>query len=868
MKAIKVPNTALLDVLGRPVAINSHDLHRTPAAPRPPKPAQIDKNLTNNLFDVTGNGLVPTPAPPPVDPEDLTVIGETPLHIAIVYNDIDSVKLLIKHGVDVNKRVVGDFNSSEPNRNLNETKKWRQKKFRRADSPAKQFDPQSATPESHAYYGEYPLAFAAAFGHIEIYDYLIEHGADPNMQDTYGNTVLHMLVIRDEMTMFKHAIRHSTKKARTDVRNNSDLTPLTLAAKLGRKQLFLECIELSHVEIWRYSNIKCCTYPLRGIDTITDGGEIDWNSSLLSIVSGKTENHLDMLDNMVIERLLNDKWSSFAQASFVRQLVLLCLHSIALTTAVCLRNPKDDQTLPRKIICYIAEACVLCGCIISIFALLAKEIYLQGFNYYLQNLKSYPEKLLFQCACVLIILAVPCRILYLVTDNVIFGYIEDGLVSIAVPGTFLFFLFFGRIYALTGAFIVMIFEMISGDIATFGVIYVIVITAFGQGKNSVQRSGETVEFHLVFYLLFRDTMEGGNCVQVSPDNLCEVDKLCSFQNFEAWMTMVHFTMGEFDFSLFDVTPYSYLVKSLFIVFMILTPILLLNMLIASMGNTYQRVIAISEKERIRQWAQLVLTIERSFSAKQRFDYQGLYAIGADDKRDLMVIKRATKSKAVQRKGAISNWKRVGKLVLYLLKEQETTAEHVRLRRVSHQSVVLKPKAQFDHMLETLAWERDIDLSAPKALTSSNPNINLSSTQITADLNPSMSRPASPPPPQFVTGEFPAPSSIPQRLTGDRKIQLRSELAELRSRPSFINYEDLEVFHHMRPLTRTSNVWHPPPIRRASMMPVDADGYKDLLLDVDYNYQQRNNRQKKSNEVISCGTSNISIKSKLSETTIC
>lgn len=47
--------------------------------------------------------------------------------------------------------------------------------------------------------------------------------------------------------MFKHAIRHSGKKARTDIRNNSDLTPLTLAAKLGRKELFLECIELSHV---------------------------------------------------------------------------------------------------------------------------------------------------------------------------------------------------------------------------------------------------------------------------------------------------------------------------------------------------------------------------------------------------------------------------------------------------------------------------------------------------------------------------------------------------------------------------------------------------------------------------------------------
>lgn len=55
------------------------------------------------------------------------------------------------------------------------------------------------TSVAHAYYGEYPLAFAAAFGHGEIYDFLIEHGADPNLQDSYGNTVLHLLIIRDRM---------------------------------------------------------------------------------------------------------------------------------------------------------------------------------------------------------------------------------------------------------------------------------------------------------------------------------------------------------------------------------------------------------------------------------------------------------------------------------------------------------------------------------------------------------------------------------------------------------------------------------------------------------------------------------------------
>ena len=47
----------------------------------------------------------------------------------------------------------------------------------------------------YAYYGEYPLAFAACFGYEDIYDYLIDFGADPNCQDSYGNNVLHMIVI-------------------------------------------------------------------------------------------------------------------------------------------------------------------------------------------------------------------------------------------------------------------------------------------------------------------------------------------------------------------------------------------------------------------------------------------------------------------------------------------------------------------------------------------------------------------------------------------------------------------------------------------------------------------------------------------------
>ena len=51
----------------------------------------------------------------------------------------------------------------------------------------------------YAYYGEYPASFAACFDNKEMYDYLIRKGADPNKQDTFGSTVLHLCVIHNKI---------------------------------------------------------------------------------------------------------------------------------------------------------------------------------------------------------------------------------------------------------------------------------------------------------------------------------------------------------------------------------------------------------------------------------------------------------------------------------------------------------------------------------------------------------------------------------------------------------------------------------------------------------------------------------------------
>lgn len=143
--------------------------------------------------------------------------------------------------------------------------------------------------------------------------------------------------------------------------------------------------------------------------------------------------------------------------------------------------------------------------------------------------------------------------------------------------------------------------------------------------------------------------------------------------------------------------------------MIFVPILLLNMLIAmarifrdlfdklsqhfppfffflnsQMGNTYAYVIEQSEKEFMKQWAKIVVTLERAIPQIDAQKYLEEYSIGlgpSDDpryeQRGVMVIKTKSKTRAKQRKGAVSNWKWVLKTTLGELKKRGMTGEEMR-----------------------------------------------------------------------------------------------------------------------------------------------------------------------------------------------
>ncbi|XP_078596506.1 transient receptor potential cation channel subfamily V member 5-like isoform X1 [Branchiostoma floridae x Branchiostoma japonicum] len=550
--------------------------------------------------------------------------GESCLHIAIVHDALDSVKLLVeKCGADVNLRATGRFFLPEDQKKLNIMTKALM----------------TTDYKGYAYYGEYPLAFAACFDSHEIYDFLLEKGADPNMPDSFGNTVLHMLVIHNKPSMYKYAMKHPSKPADPYVKNKEDLTPLTLACKIGRPDMFNTILELGSQEFWSYSNFTCSAYPLFSVDSITAQGDTDWKSALMILIDGRSEWTLPMLQGGVIGQLLEEKWKVFGRRTFGLQLLWLVLHLVFLSTAVYLRPDSLELmagTTASDIARYITEILIVINAVVFLL-LEVNEIRMVGFMGLLKNILNVPDKVLFMIGCVCIVLCIPMRFAKLVEA-------EDWLLGIAIIGSWFYIFFYCRGWTLTGPFVTMIYKMIAGDMARFGIIYCTFIITFAPA----------------FWIMFRDK---------------PTEKFDS--EFGSLMTLFQMTLGEFDYPVFNLAEFPALAKLLFVVFMMLVPIMLLNMLIAMMSNTFQEVVDRSEREWRRQKAKIIVSLERSFSKSSLQQFRKDYSIqlrpdsavhlpvepGPHGLRALLVIKEEAMSRAKKKSGVVASWKMAMKRVL-------------------------------------------------------------------------------------------------------------------------------------------------------------------------------------------------------------
>ncbi|XP_035213588.1 transient receptor potential cation channel subfamily V member 5-like, partial [Stegodyphus dumicola] len=512
--------------------------------------------------------------------------GENVLHMAIVNEDPAMVKFLLDHGVNYHERATGAFFTPED-----------QKPTRTDNLEHEHVDLSLKTDyKGYVYWGEYPLSFAACLAQEECYRLLLAKGADPDMQDTNGNTVLHILVIQNKLEMFNMAYECG---ASLDIKNRQGLTPLTLAAKLAVKDIYFHILKLQREIYWELGNITCAAYPLDDIDTIdSTTGDINKLSVLNLVVYGERLHHLDMLSGLLAD-LLNAKWNTFVKFRFYRQFATFFLYfAVSLSCFVMRPGPigtkmnshlihqfnhsrhvylanvsiihpenvtlnhcylLERETTAQKVRWTMETLTALGGLLYLLDAI--REAQFLGYQTFTQNMMTVPSRVLFMFSCCVLMTMIPLRFTC--------SHQAEDICAVCVMLTAAaYFLFFCRGFKIVGPFVVMIYKMILTDLLCFVTIYLVFVLGFAQA-------------YYVIFLSYR------------------AEKPSFFDDpIQSVLAMFVMSLSEFGdtYEQFHHTAHQNIAKTFFIMYMALVALLLINMLIAMMGKTYQDI-----AERKNEW---------------------------------------------------------------------------------------------------------------------------------------------------------------------------------------------------------------------------------------------------------------------------
>ncbi|KAJ8047611.1 Transient receptor potential cation channel subfamily V member 6 [Holothuria leucospilota] len=508
--------------------------------------------------------------------------GETALHLAIVQNDLETVKMLVNDfHAKLDQRATGRF--------------FRPKGL--TDRKVIQFE--NLDYEAEAYYGEYPLAFAASLGHAEIYDFLIEASlrakrgqgkCNPDQPDSYGNTIMHMIVIHNQKLMFNHVVFHSKMPASFSLKNAAGLTPLQLSYKLGKGELFSSLLDLTSETQWIFGNVAYVAYPLDQLDSIAPNGALNEGAALSSIVEHDGIEHLKMLEGQVISELLQQKWKTFARNRIIFKFFWALFHLSQITAVVYLRpegNLWNTEGVGNKFRLFL-ELCILIGCVAKITSEVLEIISRGSLLNYLMSLLHFPTKGLFMVA---VFLQLSCLFWRLMGLQVV----EDYATMLSIPMAWHYLFYFFRGHPVLGPLIVSIQKICTGDLVRFSIIYLIFVTMFSE----------------VFYYMF---------ITVPAT---ETDAFYTANG--AFMTVFRMSFGDMHFEDMSHSRYNVMTFIIYGLFMILIPLLLFNMMIAMMTRTFQNIKERSLMEWKRQWVMIILNVERSIPRKMLVNFQKQYS---------------------------------------------------------------------------------------------------------------------------------------------------------------------------------------------------------------------------------------------------
>ncbi|XP_040311510.1 transient receptor potential cation channel subfamily V member 1 isoform X2 [Herpailurus yagouaroundi] len=468
------------------------------------------------------------------------------------------------------------------------------------------------------YKGELPLSLAACTNQLGIVKFLLQNSwqpADISARDSVGNTVLHALVEVADNTadntkfvtsmyneiLILGAKLHPTLKLE-ELTNKKGLTPLALAARSGKIGVLAyilqreiqepECRHLSRkFTEWAYGPVHSSLYDLSCVDTCEKNSVLE----VIAYSSSDTPNRHDMLLVEPLNRLLQDKWDRFVKRIFYFNFFVYCLYMIIFTTAAYYR-PVDGLP-PYKLKHTVGDYFRVTGEILSVSG--GVYFFFRGIQYFLQRrpslktlfVDSYSEMLFF----VQSLFMLGTVVLYFCHHK---EYVASMVFSLAMGWTNM--LYYTRGFQQMGIYAVMIEKMILRDLCRFMFVYLVflfgfstaVVTLIEDGKNNSVPAESTLH-----------RWRGPGCRP--PDS--------SYNSlYSTCLELFKFTIGMGDLEFTENYDFKAVFIILLLAYVILTYILLLNMLIALMGETVNKIAQESKNIWKLQRAITILDTEKSF----------------------------------------------------------------------------------------------------------------------------------------------------------------------------------------------------------------------------------------------------------------
>ncbi|XP_069837870.1 transient receptor potential cation channel subfamily V member 6-like [Dendropsophus ebraccatus] len=515
-----------------------------------------------------------------INPLQTGAVGETALHLAVLHDNLESVKVLLEHAPElVNMPMTSDMYQGQTalhiavmRQNVAIAQELIKNKANvytaRAVGTFFQLKPNSF------YYGEHILSFAACVGNAELVRLLLLHGADAQAQDSHGNTILHILTLQpNKMSacqMYDLIFSYHKEKygpGLEEIHNNDGLTPLKIAALEGNTVMFQHLVQKRRQLQWTFGPISCYLYDLTEIDSWDDP-----QSVLDLVVSGKKREARRILDLSPVKELVNRKWQRFGRPYFWTLGFLYIVYMI-IVSLVCANRPlkprTDNVTNTRDITIMVqktlkeayatsgdylrlaGEIISVVGAILILLLKIPDLFKIREARFLTQAVQGGPFTL--------IIISYPCLVLVTLilrlTDT-------DGEVipmSILLVLGWCYVMYFARGFQMLGPFTIMIHKMIFGDLLRFCWLMVVVIF------------GYTTAFYIIFQS--EDSNQLGHFYGYP---------MALFSTFELFLNVIN-SPTNYDVDL----PYIFHV--IYFSFTIIANLLMLNLLIAMMGDTHWRV---------------------------------------------------------------------------------------------------------------------------------------------------------------------------------------------------------------------------------------------------------------------------------------